>query len=140
MRPSRSERINAVLEALAESHGQLTEAQAARLLGVGTIWFRHAFKRATGVSFRAARLHAKLDYASGLLRTTDLSIPEISARLKYADRTKFEKSFKRAYGLTPTRYRQQLFPPQDRRPFRVNRPLVRRGLTPKVSPQGQGRP
>ena len=123
MRPSRSERINAVLEALAEFHGQLTEAQAARLLGVGTIWFRHAFKRATGVSFRAARLHAKLDYASGLLRTTDLSIPEISARLKYADRTKFEKSFKRAYGLTPTRYRQQLFPPQDRSPLPRESPV-----------------
>ena len=66
------------------------------------------------MSFRAARLCAKLDYASRLLRTTDLSIAEISARLQYADRTKFEKAFKRARGLTPTRYRQQLFPLQER--------------------------
>ena len=114
MRPSRWERINAVLEALAQCHGQMTEREAAQLLDVGTIWFRHAFKCATGMSFRAARLCAKLDYASRLLRTTDLSIAEISARLQYADRTKFEKAFKRARGLTPTRYRQQLFPLQER--------------------------
>ena len=108
MRRSRSEPINAVLEALAQCHGQLTEQQAAQLLGVGTVWFRHVFRQATGVSFRTARLHAKLDYASRLLRATDLSIAEISARLRYADRTNFEKSFKRALGLTPTRYRQKL--------------------------------
>ena len=82
MRRSRSEPINAVLEALAQCHGQLTEQQAAQLLGVGTVWFRHVFRQATGVSFRTARLHAKLDYASRLLRTTDLSIAEISARLR----------------------------------------------------------
>jgi len=110
----RSERINAVLQALAQCHGHLTEDQAAKLLGVGTSWFRHAFKRTTGMSFRAARVHARLDYAMRLLRTTDLSIPEISARLEYSDRTKFEKSFKRAHGLTPTRYRQQLFSTQVR--------------------------
>ena len=104
-----SDRINAVLQALAQCHGDLTEEQAAQLLGIGTSWFRHAFKHATGVSFRAARMHARLDYATRLLGTTDLSISEISARLQYSDRTKFEKSFKRAHGLTPTRYRQQLF-------------------------------
>jgi AraC-like DNA-binding protein len=58
------------------------------------------------MSFRTAKLHARLAPAPNLLRNSSLSIPEISAQLGYSDRTKFEKAFKRVYGITPTQYRR----------------------------------
>jgi AraC-like DNA-binding protein len=37
---------------------------------------------------------------------TQLAIPAISSRLGYASRFKFERSFKKQFGLTPTQYRK----------------------------------
>jgi AraC-like DNA-binding protein len=95
-----------VMEALRLNRGQLTETQAAQLMGISTSWFRHHFKRHTRVSFRTARLHAKLTHGAHLLTTTPLTIPDIAYLLGYSDRTKFEKSFKRLHGLTPVAFRQ----------------------------------
>ena len=95
-----------VLEALRLYRGQLTEIEAARLVGISPSWFRHDFKRQTRISFRTARLRAKLSHGAELLKRTALTITEISGLLGYSDRTKFEKSFKKFNGLTPTVYRQ----------------------------------
>jgi len=95
-----------VLEALRLHRGQLTEIEAARLVGISASRFRHDFKRQTLISFRAARLHAKLAHGAELLKSTALTITEISGLLGYSDRTKFEKTFKKFNGLTPTVYRR----------------------------------
>ena len=94
-----------VLDALRLHRGQLTETEAARLIGISPSWFRHDFKRQTRISFREARLHAKLAHGAELLKSTTLTITEISGLLGYSDRTKFEKTFKKFNGLTPTVYR-----------------------------------
>ena len=39
---------------------------------------------------------------------TDLTIPEISERLGYSERNKFERPFRKMYGLTPAHYRERL--------------------------------
>jgi AraC-like DNA-binding protein len=98
--------VTPILGALAQHRGDLTAAEAATLVGRSTSRVRHQFTRTAAMTFRTARLRAKLDYGVLLLRTTTLSIPDISALLGYSDRTKFEKSMKRLYGLTPTQYRQ----------------------------------
>jgi len=95
-----------VLDALRLHRGQLTEIEAARLIGISPSWFRHDFKRQTSISFREARLHAKLAHGAELLKSTALTINEISGLLGYSDRTKFEKTFKKFNGLTPTVYRR----------------------------------
>lgn len=95
-----------VVEALLLHRGQLTEIEAARLVGISASWFRHDFKRQTRISFRTARLHAKMASGVDLLERTALTITEISTLLGYSDRTKFEKTFKKFNGLTPTVYRQ----------------------------------
>ena len=95
-----------VMEALVERHGEVSETEAAQLFGVSATWFRHAFKRRMNMSFRDARLRAKIDYGALLLTTTELSISDISGSLGYSNRNKFEKAFKSAYGVTPTVYRR----------------------------------
>ncbi len=99
------QRFASVLELLRRENGFVTEAQAAQLLDVSTSRFRHEFTRHVGINFRDACLLVKLEHGAVLLRTTALSIPEISTLLSYSDRTKFEKAFKGRYGVTPAQYR-----------------------------------
>ena len=106
MRERYTNSIALVIEALHEHRGQLTETEAAELVGVSASWFRHDFKRCTTVSFRTARLREKLAYGAHLLTTTQLSINDVATLLGYSDRTKLEKAFKHAYSLTPTVFRQ----------------------------------
>ena len=107
MRDSTTDAMTRVMEALCQHRGQLTETQAAQLVGRSTSWFRHDFKRHRRVSFRTARLQAKLAHGAHLLTATRLTVSDIAYLLGYSDRTKFEKSFKRLYGLTPVVYRAQ---------------------------------
>lgn len=101
--------VEVVMRHLDQCAGRLTEAEAARLVDLSPSWFRHRFRRMAGMSFRTARVRAKLERGLLLLTTTHLSIPEITTMLQYSDRTKFEKAFKRAYRLTPTQYRNTTF-------------------------------
>lgn len=95
-----------VLTALKRRCGQITEVEAAELLGVSTTWFRHYFKKCMKTTYRDACLSIKLQRSVALL-STGMSIPEITAALGYSDRSKFEKAFKRAYAITPSQYRRQ---------------------------------
>jgi AraC-like DNA-binding protein len=102
--PKRPNSVGPILEKLKEHNGQVTEAEAAQLLGVSPVWFRHYFKAQTRMSFREARTAAKLERGAALLQTA-MTIPEISMALGYSDRSKFDKAFKRAYGTTPAAFR-----------------------------------
>ena len=104
---SNSGLIVPILQELAARKGMLTAAEAARLAHRSVSRLRHVFTAEMGISFRKARLQARVSVGRSLLVETNLSIPNISDRLNYADRTKFEKSFKRIYGVTPSQYRQQ---------------------------------
>ena len=84
--------IARLLDALAHDW-DLTETTAARIALLSPSHFRHEFTRITGTSFRMVRLQAKVARGGFLLRTTNWSIPTISAMLGYSDRTKFENAF-----------------------------------------------
>lgn len=47
--------------------------------------------------------------ASGLLKTTLLSVKVIAVEAGFNDQSHFVRDFKRSYGLTPTKYRQRNF-------------------------------
>lgn len=102
--------VQHILQELGQRAGNLTAVEAAWLAHRSPSRVRHVFTPIIGMSFRTARLHAKLHRGSVLLATTHLNITEISATLGYSDRTKFEKAFKRLYGVTPTEYRQRIIP------------------------------
>src|SRR6266852_6033635 len=97
--------VQLIVNELQTRCGALSATEAAQLTNRSKRSFRHQFTRTAGINFRTARVKAKLERGVALLHTTNLDIPEISAQLGYSDRTKFEKAFKRFYGMTPTRYR-----------------------------------
>jgi transcriptional regulator GlxA family with amidase domain len=71
-----------------------------------SIWhFGHLFKTETGKSPVQYLKALRMARAQKLLETTFLSIKEVMSKVGMRDQTHFAKDFKRAYGLTPTRYR-----------------------------------
>lgn len=71
-----------------------------------SIWhFGHLFKTATGKSTVQYLKSIRISQARKLLETTFLSVKEVMSKVGMRDQTHFAKDFKRAYGLTPTRYR-----------------------------------
>jgi AraC-like DNA-binding protein len=82
-------------------------AQAA---GLSRAYFSREFRRAFGESPHAYLLTRRLERAAALLRTTDNSVAEVCLAVGLQGIGSFTTSFKRAFGKTPTEYRDS-FPP-----------------------------
>lgn len=63
-------------------------------------------KTSYGVNFREKLRRTRMDRAGWLLRTTDLSVSEISEQVGYNSETSFFKAFKTNYGIPPHAYRK----------------------------------
>ncbi|MBQ8748085.1 MAG: AraC family transcriptional regulator [Clostridia bacterium] len=63
-------------------------------------------KTSYGVNFREKLRRTRMDRAGWLLRTTELSVREISEQVGYNSETSFFKAFKSNYGMTPHAYRK----------------------------------
>ena len=66
------------------------------------------FKKQMNISIMDYLLHLRMDEAKKMLRETTLSIDEIASKTGYADSSYFTKVFRKAMGMTPSRYRQSL--------------------------------
>ena len=97
--------VDRIVHELERKAGQLTAAQAAQIADRSPSTVRHWFTPHVGINFRTARVRTRMKPACDLLVRTPMSIPQIAATLGYSDRTKFEKAFKRIFGMTPTQYR-----------------------------------
>lgn len=107
MSRQRSDFVERIVRELERRKGSLTATEAAKLVNRSESHMRHVFTRAAGMTFRRARLHARLELARQLLLQTRMTIATISKKLRYSDRSKFERAFKKVFGLTPAQYRQQ---------------------------------
>src|SRR5439155_20439206 len=99
--------VGRIVRELERKRGSLTAIEAARLVNRSESHIRHVFTRSLGMTFRRARLQARLEVARELLLHTRMTIPNISKKLNYSNRSKFERAFKKVYGITPAQYRQQ---------------------------------
>ena len=70
-------------------------------------YFSKLFKEFTGTPFVAFVTANKMEHASKLLLSTDLSGNEISERLSFSSSAYFIKKFKAHYGMTPNEYRSR---------------------------------
>jgi AraC-like DNA-binding protein len=82
----------------------------ARAAGLSRAHFSREFRRAFGESPHAYLLTRRLERAATLLRTTDRSVAEICFAVGLTSVGSFTSSFKRAFGVSPTKYRAA-FPP-----------------------------
>jgi AraC-like DNA-binding protein len=105
--PRRIERLISESQALLAQNLEKTVSaeQIARRLGVGYSYFRREFKSQTGFSPKQYRIEIRHRRARDLLRSTSLTIKEISEQLSYHSPYHLSVDFSRRTGLSPTKWR-----------------------------------
>jgi AraC family transcriptional regulator, arabinose operon regulatory protein len=100
------QRVQIALALLKEDlRKELSPDDLARAVNLSPSRFRHIFKAEVGTSPRRYLHTLRLEYARELLETSLLSVKQIVACIGINDRSHFDREFKRAYGLSPIRYR-----------------------------------
>ncbi len=79
-----------------------------RHMGTNKNKLRNAFKACFGTTLFNWLAEQRLAHAALLLETTSQSILQIAGQVGYPDSNNFATAFKRAYGLSPSEYRQSL--------------------------------
>jgi AraC-like DNA-binding protein len=84
-----------------------TLAEVASAIGTNEFALKRNFKMIFGQPVYAHLLAVRLAHASQLLRETTDSIKEIAGAVGYAHASHFSTAFRRAYGISPGRYRER---------------------------------
>jgi AraC family transcriptional regulator len=85
---------------------ELTLERLAVVARLSRFHFSRAFAQATGLPPHAFVVRRRLEAAKALLHATDLPIEQVSQRCGFADASHFSARFRRAFGMTPSAYRQ----------------------------------
>ena len=84
---------------------KITPSDAAQYSGYSLEHFSRLFKKEMGFNVSEFISSLKLYEAQKLLKTTKMSISEISSRLYFYDQSYFQKLFKKKFHITPMQYR-----------------------------------
>ena len=89
------------------SAGRVVVAEdLAALVGYTEYYLTHKFKEETGLSVTNYVKFAKVERAKVLLKSTPLSVREISEQLGFATRNYFSAVFQQVTGKTPMEFRE----------------------------------
>ena len=77
-------------------------------MGISRSSFQHMYKKMFGVSVMTDVISARMERASQLLATPNLSVREVAERCGYTNEYGFMKRFKMHFGKTPTEFRSML--------------------------------
>ncbi|MCX7708409.1 MAG: AraC family transcriptional regulator [Clostridia bacterium] len=91
---------------------QIRVEDISRLVCISNNYLNTIFKAATGKTIMRYIEDFKIDKAMHLLKTTDLSIKEISIRLGYYDQYHFSKMFKKRQRSSPKQFREDQIMPK----------------------------
>ncbi|MBQ8617277.1 MAG: AraC family transcriptional regulator [Clostridia bacterium] len=106
--PEHSLRIEEILSYINENLDQpITLETLAQRASLSTFYFSRVFKKETGYAPREYLIHTRMNAARFYLRTTDLTLKEITYRCGYGSESTFCTMFKRVTGTTPLEYRNQ---------------------------------
>lgn len=98
--------IEELLNYISESIDQpLTLESLAQRVSLSPFYFSRIFKKETGYTVRDYLIHTRVNAAKFYLKTTSLSLKEISYRCGYGSESTFCTTFRHATGLTPMGYR-----------------------------------
>lgn len=107
--PQPDPRLERVLSHLnATPQDRMSLEQAAALAGLSAGYFSRLFTQEVGTSFRDYALHARLERSRYLLEETDMLVGQVATALGYDDVFLFSRQFRRHYGVSPTRFRDQI--------------------------------
>lgn len=84
-----------------------TREELAAYLGCSQRQLNRKMQAIYGTTFQQKLMISRMDMARYLLRTTELSVNEISFRVGYADNAAFYRIFRQHTGITPAQYRKE---------------------------------
>lgn len=90
------------------SNEELSLNDVARFLNISVPYLAVLFKQKTNRNFSAHLLEIRMEQAKELLRTTGLTVGEISERVGYSSPQYFAVCFKKYEGISPGNYREQI--------------------------------
>ena len=82
--------------------------QIAQALSYSEYYLSHLFKEKMGVTLKEYLVKKKIAYAAELLRTSELTIEQITDRLSFSCPRTFRRAFKQHTGMTPTEYKTKI--------------------------------
>jgi AraC-like DNA-binding protein len=85
-----------------------TATEMAEFSGLSLCQFRRVFRQKTGYSPKQYIDRHRIQYAAGILRSSQSSIADIAAQFGYSDQGHFSRRFKQIIGHSPDSYRHQL--------------------------------
>ncbi len=100
--------VNSAAEYIKGHYAHIRVSDIASYLGISRYYLSHIFKEKLQVSPQEYLVKYRLEKGEELLRTTSLSIQEISDKTGYENPLTFSKIFKRVYGLSPKNYRYEI--------------------------------
>jgi AraC family transcriptional regulator len=99
-------RLRKVLDYIHDNLAEdLSLSGMADLAAMSATHFAKAFKKEVGSSPLQYVIAARLELASVLLKTSELTVAEVAWRVGYQDLSRFGQHFKRKYGATPAAFR-----------------------------------
>lgn len=87
-------------------NAELGLTMVSRMYQISEGYVSALFKEQTGVNFANYVENVRLEHACELLKTTEMSIDEISGMVGYNSVQSFRRAFKRVYNASPKEYRQ----------------------------------
>jgi AraC-like DNA-binding protein len=99
-----TETLNYIYSHMSE---RITTNEIAEYIGLSTGYLSRLFIKEIGVSLSDYIREKKIEQAQNLLRYSEYSLVEISARLGFSSQSHFIQSFKARTGVTPNRYRKE---------------------------------
>ena len=97
-----------MLRFMQENYNSVTQQQVADQYHLSPSSVSQIIKRQTGKTYSEHLLDLRIRRAQELLRTTQDSIESIAGQVGYNDYFYFVKVFKKATGLSPSRFRRNL--------------------------------
>ncbi len=85
---------------------QISLEDVAEYIGLSPAYLSTMFKKELGINFSEYLISCRMETAKELLKTTDLSIVEVSEQVGYTDSRHFSKTFNKVVGLKPSVYRK----------------------------------
>jgi AraC family transcriptional regulator of arabinose operon len=89
------------------NYATITVSDIVEYIGFTRSYFSTLFKRHMGISPQEYLMRYRIEESCRLLRTTELSVQEIAARVGYDEPLNFSRAFKRSRGISPTEYRKR---------------------------------
>jgi AraC-like DNA-binding protein/mannose-6-phosphate isomerase-like protein (cupin superfamily) len=105
--PTESSLENAAHYISEHYENDITLEDAAGIAGLTPTYFSRKFKELTGIGFREYLTHIRLKQGAQLLRSTALSVLQISQECGFSSSNYFGDAFRAVYGVSPREYRKK---------------------------------